>query len=86
MTATEKISEFRSGDTQKLAEIVENHPFQIPVPVIADWWHCSEDSVRNALKQQGFLGIAQKQPGKVNTGFVVPTGHFVRWYVCKWGL
>lgn len=86
MTATEKISEFLSGDTQKLAEIVENHPFQIPVLVIADWWHCSEDSVRNALKQQGFLGIAQKQPGKVNAGFVVPTGHFVRWYVCKWGL
>lgn len=80
------LTEFIRKDTERLAEIVEEHPFQIPVPVIADWWHCSEDSLRNALKQQGLLGIAQKQPGKVNAGFVIPTGHFVRWYVCKWGI
>ena len=86
MTALEKISEFLSNDTEKLAEIVEEYPFQIPVPVIAEWWHCSQDSLRAALTQQGLLGIAEKKPGKVNFGFVVPTGHFVRWYVCKWGL
>lgn len=78
MTSTEKITEFLTADTDKLAEIVESHPFQIPVSVIADWWHCSEDSVRNALRQHGFLGIAQQRPGKVNAGFVIPTGHFVR--------
>lgn len=86
MTSNEKLNAFITADTNKLAEIVESHPFQIPVPVIADWWHCSEDSLRNALKQQGLLGIAQQCPGKVNAGFVIPTGHFVRWYCCKWGI
>ena len=57
-----------------------------PVKVIAEWWHCSEDSVRNAIMQHGILGIAQRQPGKVNAGFVIPTGHFVRWYSCKYGI
>lgn len=85
MTADEKIAEFLVSDTEKLAEIIKDYPFQIPIKVIAEWWHCSQDSVRNALTQHGFLGIAQKQPGKLNAGFVVPTGHFVRWYVCKWG-
>lgn len=85
MTADEKIAEFLVSDTEKLAEIIGDYPFQIPIKVIAEWWHCSQDSVRNALTQHGFLGIAQKQPGKLNAGFVVPTGHFVRWYVCKWG-
>lgn len=82
----EKLEEFIQQDTEKLAEIVENYPFQIPVKVICDWWHCSEDSLRNALKQQGLLGIAQQRPGKLNAGFVIPTGHFVRWYCCKWGI
>lgn len=86
MTSTEKIKGFLGADTDKLAEIVEAHPFQIPVKVITEWWHCSEDSVRNAIMQHGILGIAQRQPGKVNAGFVIPTGHFVRWYSCKYGI
>lgn len=86
MTSIEKIREFIAQDTDKLAEIVEEHPFQIPVKVIAEWWHCSEDSVRNAIIQHGFLGIAQKRPGKLNAGFVIPTGHFVRWWCCQFGV
>lgn len=86
MTSTEKIKDFLEQDTNKLAEIVEEHPFQIPVKVIAEWWHCSEDSVRNAIVQHGFLGIAQKRPGKMNAGFVIPTGHFVRWWCCQFGI
>jgi len=86
MTNTEKIIDFLERDNEKLAEIIEDHPFQIPIKVIAEWWHCSEDSVRNALLQQGFLGIAQKRPGKMNYGFVIPTGHFVRWWCCQFGI
>lgn len=80
------INEFLERDTKKLAEIIEEHPFQIPVKTLAEWWHCSEDSIRNAIIQHGFLGIAQKRPGKINAGFVIPTGHFVRWWICKWGI
>lgn len=86
MTGEEILKEYLRKDTDKLAQIVEEHPFQIPVKVISEWWHCSEDSVRNAIIQQGLLGIAQKRPGKVNAGFVIPTGHFVRWYCCKYGV
>lgn len=86
MTAEERLKEYLRKDTEKLAEIVEEHPFQIPVKAIAEWWHCSEDSVRNAIIQHGYLGIAQKRPGKVNAGFVIPTGHFVRWYCCMFGV
>ena len=85
MTALEKIAEYLSKDTERLAEIIEKHPQQVPVPVIADWWGCDENSLRDALQQQGLLGIAQRKPGKLNRGFVVPTGHLVRWYMCKWG-
>lgn len=86
MTSTEKIRDFLAQDTDRLAAIIEDHPFQIPVKVIAEWWHCSEDSVRNAIVQHGFLGIAQKRPGKLNAGFVIPTGHFVRWWCCQFGV
>ena len=85
-TSTEIIKDFLEQDTDTRAEIVEEHPFQIPVKVIAEWWHCSEDSVRNAIVQHGFLGIAQKRPGKLNAGFVIPTGHFVRWWCCQFGI
>ena len=86
MTGTEIIKDYLIKDSNKLAQIIEEYPFQIPVKVIAEWWHCSGDSIRNALIQHGFLGIAQKQPGKVNAGFVIPTGHFVRWWCCMFGV
>ena len=54
MTGTDKIRDYISKDTDKLAEIIDEHPFQIPVKVLAEWWHCSEDSVRNAVMQHGY--------------------------------
>ena len=78
------IQDFLNKDTEKLAEIVKQHPQQIPVPVIAEWWGCYENTLRTALQEQGLLGIAERKPGKLNRGFVVPTGHFVRWYMCAW--
>ena len=86
MSGTDRIKDYLEKDSNKLADIIEEYPFQIPVKVIAEWWHCSGDSIRNALIQHGLLGIAQKQPGKVNAGFVIPTGHFVRWWCCMFGL
>ena len=86
MESNDIIRDFLKRDNDKLAKIIEEHPFQIPVKVLAEWWHCGEDSVRNAIIQHGFLGIAQKRPGKLNAGFVIPTGHFVRWWICKWGI
>lgn len=82
--AIEVIKEYLNNDTEKLSEIIQKHPQQIPVPVIAEWWGCNVDTLRTALQEQGLLGIAERKPGKLNRGFVVPTGHFVRWYMCAW--
>ena len=76
------INDFLQRDTEKLEEIIAKHPKQIPVQVIAEWWGCTQDAVRASLEQSGLLGIGYRQPGKLNRGFVVPTGHFVRWYLC----
>lgn len=83
ITATDVIQEFMNRDTEKLAELIQKHPEQIPVPVLSDFFGCSEDTLRSAL-ENGFLGISERKPGKCNRGFVVPTGHFVRWYMCAW--
>ena len=88
MTATNQsmleIQDFLDKDTEKLTEIVKRHSKQIPVHVIAEWWGCDENKLRTALQEQGLLGIADRKPGKLNRGFVVPTGYFVRWYMCAW--
>ena len=47
MTAFEKITKYLDKDTERLAEIIEKHPQQVPVPVIADWWGCDENSLRD---------------------------------------
>lgn len=78
------ISEFLERDAEKIVKIIENHPTQIPVPVIAELFGCSQDTLRTALQEQGLLGIAERKAGKLNRGFVVPTAHFVRWYMCQW--
>ena len=77
------IQEFMKKDTEKLADLIQKYPEQIPVPVLADFFGCGEDTLRSAL-ENGCLGIAERKPGKLNRGFVVPTGHFVRWYMCVW--
>lgn len=84
MSAQEKINDFLAADTEKLAAIIERYPRQIPVPVIAELFGCHQDTVRMALEEQGLLGIAERKPGKHNRTFVVPTAHFVRWYMCQW--
>lgn len=84
MTPEQKIAKFLEEDTAKLADIIEQYPLQIPVPVLAELFGCHQNTLRNALQEQGLLGIAERMPGKLNRGFVVPTAHFVRWYMCQW--
>ena len=81
MTAEQKIRDFIREDTEKAAEIIEKYPRQIPISVIAEWWGCKEDSVRRALEEHSTFGLGFRQAGKLNRGFVVPTGAFMRWYL-----
>lgn len=77
MTPEEKIKDFIKSDTEKLAEILDKHPRQIPVHVLSDWWGCDDDSMRRALEQSSVFGLGFRQAGKLNRGFVVPTGKFL---------
>ena len=81
MSAKEKIKAFIQSDEEKIAEILDKYPRQIPVHVISDWWGCDDDSVRRALEQSSVFGIGFRQAGKANRGFVIPTGAFLRWYM-----
>jgi len=81
MVPEQTITDFLTKDTAKLAEIISKYPLQIPISVIADWWGCDEDSIRTAIYEHGELGIGWRKIGKLNRGYVIPTGLFVRWYL-----
>jgi hypothetical protein len=77
---TEKIRAFIDTDNQKLEQIIEKYPLSVPVPIAAEFLGCHQDTLRSAL-EDGRLGFSERKLGKVNRGFVIPTGHFVRWYL-----
>lgn len=81
MSAQDKINAFMKSDTEKVAEIIEKYPKQIPVKVVAELLGCNADSVRRALEQYSLFGFGLKQAGAVNRAFVIPTGVFIRWYL-----
>ena len=81
MKAEEKIQSFLEQDNEKISEIIEKYPRQIPVAVVADLFGCHADSVRRALEQSSVFGLGFRQSGKLNRAFVIPTGVFVRWYL-----
>lgn len=77
---TEKIRAFIDSDNRKLEQIIEKYPLSVPVPIAAEFLGCHQDTLRSAL-EDGRLGFSERKLGKVNRGFVIPTGHFVRWYL-----
>ena len=77
---TEKIRAFIDTDNQKLEQIIEKYPLSVPVPIAAEFLGRHQDTLRSAL-EDGRLGFSERKLGKVNRGFVIPTGHFVRWYL-----
>lgn len=84
MNVTAKIKSFIDADNQRLEKLIEEYPLTIPVPVASDFLGCHQDTLRSAL-EDGKLGFSERKLGKVNRGFVIPTGHFVRWYLCMNG-
>jgi len=74
------ISEFIRADTEQIEEIIEKHPKQIPIPVVAELMAVDPNNLREAIGS-GYLGLSWKKPGKLNRGFCIPTGKFVRWWL-----
>lgn len=75
------LHDFMKNDTNRVTELINQYPYQIPVQAIAEWWKCDADSIRRALEQSSVFGIGFRQAGKLNRAFVIPTGKFVRWYL-----
>lgn len=84
MAESKVISSFIEQDTKWLEDVIEKYPFQIPTSVLAEKFGCSEDTIRETIELKGLLGFCEKKPGKLNRGFVIPTAHFMRWYMCVW--
>lgn len=74
------INEFLKADTEKLEELIEKYPQQIPVAVASELMGVDPNNLRQAI-QEGNLGISWRKPGKLNRGFCIPTGKFVRWWL-----
>ena len=36
------------------------------------------------MENRNYVALTDAEKGKLNHGFVIPIGHFVRWYMCVW--
>jgi len=73
------IAEFIKQDNEKLEEIIAKYPRQIPVLVISELVGADIDSVRQAIESNQ-IGLSWRKANKLNRGFCIPTGLFIRWY------
>lgn len=76
-----QIKSYMEQDTEKVAALIEAYPQNIPVHVLAEFLHCTQNSVRSMLETTNSFGIAWRQAGSVNRAFLIPTAVFVRWYL-----
>lgn len=76
-----QIQAYIEQDTEKVADLIATYPQNIPVHALAKFLHCTQESVRSMLETTNSFGIAWRQAGSVNRGFLVPTAVFVRWYL-----
>lgn len=77
---TETIKTFLEADTQKLEQIIERYPRQIPAKIVAELMGVSPENLRQAVSE-GELGISWRKPGKLTGGNCIPTAKFVRWWL-----
>ncbi len=80
------LQEFIQEDNSKVEQLINQYPIKIPVPVISDFLHMSEDSTRSAIENGSLCGLCWHKVGKANKGYCVPTGTFVRWYLNMRGI
>jgi len=72
------IKEFIERDNEKLQQLINKYPKQIPCNVVAEYVGCSPENVRAAV-DGGSLGFHWRKPGRLTSGNCIPTSKFVRW-------
>lgn len=73
------IEEFISNDKEKIENIINQYPRQIPVPVAAELMGTDQNSLRAAI-DGGSLGLSWRKDGKLAKGYCIPTAKFVYWW------
>ena len=84
MTPEEIVKSFLDKDMEKCADLTHEYPENIPVKVAAELVGCSQETLRTAIDQFQLVGLSERKAGKQNRAFVIPTAHFLRWYLCLW--
>lgn len=84
MTPEEKVMEFLNTDMEKCYALLQEYPDKVPIDVAAKLVGCSKETLRTAIQQYQLIGLAERKAGKQNWSFVIPTAHFLRWYLVMW--
>lgn len=75
------IEEFLSNDRQRVQELIEKYPQNIPLKVCADFLGMDSNSLRQAIEDNQKIGLSWRKQGSLNRAFHIPTAVFVRWYM-----
>lgn len=76
----DKINDFLSQDNDKLADLIENNPVNVPVSSAAEFLGADVASIRAAIENDCF-GAAWRKAGSTRSAYYIPTAQFVRWYL-----
>lgn len=76
------ISQFLLQDNERLGQLIEENPVNIPVNSVADFLGADSASVRATIENNTF-GASWKKVGSTRHAYFVPTAQFVRWYLNK---
>ena len=76
----DKINDFLSQDNDKLADLIENNPVNIPVSSAAEFLGADVASIRAAIENDCF-GASWRKIGSTRSAYFIPTAQFVRWYL-----
>lgn len=75
-----KINQFLSQDNERLGQLIEENPVNIPINAVAAFLGADSASVRATIENNTF-GAAWKKVGSTRRAYFVPTAQFVRWYL-----
>lgn len=75
------IESFLENDRQRVQELINEFPQNIPLMTAAKFLGMHPDSLRQAIEDNQNIGLAWRKSGSLNRAFHIPTALFVRWYM-----
>ena len=78
---TRQIVEFLKADEERLSELVEKYPNNIPAKELSKFLGMNVESLHAVLERTDCpFGLAWRKGRAFNRAFHIPTAVFVRWY------